>query len=131
MLFLWFYRCVNSSESLKNFTYLKPLSFGLYSVCEWFTGVYISIKSTKIKFIPILPKQMAAIQIFQSVIPDMVRPLVKSAYQKNYFLFLNQNICCGYSKEPSQWDGSFEHPKHMLQLTGKKILKILRRFFIV
>ena len=26
------------------------------------------------------------------------------------FLFLNQNICCGYSKEPSQWDGSFEHP---------------------
>ena len=22
------------------------------------------------------------------------------------FLFLNQNICCGYSKEPSQWDGS-------------------------
>ena len=30
-----------------------------------------------------------------------------------FFLFLNQNICCGYSKEPSQWDGSFEHPKHM------------------
>ena len=23
------------------------------------------------------------------------------------FLFLNQNICCGCSKEPSQWDGSF------------------------
>ena len=30
------------------------------------------------------------------------RPLVKSAYQKLTFLFLNQNICCGYSKEPSQ-----------------------------
>ena len=29
------------------------------------------------------------------------------------FLFLNQNICCGYSKEPSQWDGSFEYPKHV------------------
>ena len=27
--------------------------------------------------------------------------LVKSAYQKIFFLFLNQNICCGYSKEPS------------------------------
>ena len=26
-----------------------------------------------------------------------------------FLLFLNQNICCGYSKEPSQWDGSFEH----------------------
>ena len=30
-----------------------------------------------------------------------------------FFLFLTQNICCGYSKEPSQWDGSFDHPKHI------------------
>ena len=30
------------------------------------------------------------------------RPLVKSMYQKIFFLFLNQNICYGYSKEPSQ-----------------------------
>ena len=42
------------------------------------------------------------------------------------FLFLNQNICCGYSKEPSQWDSSFEHPKHMLKLTDKKIFIFLR-----
>ena len=41
-------------------------------------------------------------------------------------LFLNQNICCGYAKEPSQWDGSFEHPKHMLKSIGKKVLTILR-----
>ena len=40
------------------------------------------------------------------------------------FLFLNQNICCGYSNEPSQSDGSFEHPKHMLKLMGKKIFTI-------
>ena len=40
---------------------------------------------------------------------------------KLIFLFLNQNICCGYSK-----NGSFEHPKHMLKLMGKKILTILR-----
>ena len=33
------------------------------------------------------------------------RPLVKSASQKLFFLFLIQNICCGYSKEMSQWDG--------------------------
>ena len=45
---------------------------------------------------------------------------------KKIFLFLNQNICCGWLKEPSQWDGSFEHPKHMLKLQGKKILTILR-----
>ena len=29
-------------------------------------------------------------------------------------------------KEPSQRDSSFEYPKHMLQLMGKKIFKILR-----
>ena len=51
---------------------------------------------------------------------------VKKAYQKLICLFLKQNICCGYSKEPSQWDSSFEHPKHMLKLMGKKILTILR-----
>ena len=42
--------------------------------------------------------------------------------RKVIFLFFNQNICCGYSKEPSHWDGSFEHPKHMLKVMGKKIL---------
>ena len=33
---------------------------------------------------------------------------------KFIFLFLNKNICCGYSKE--LWD-SFECPKHILKLT--------------
>ena len=44
---------------------------------------------------------------------------------KLFFLFLNQNICCGYSKEPSRWDGSFKHPKHMFKLMGKEIIAIL------
>ena len=46
--------------------------------------------------------------------------------QKLIFLFLNQNICCGYSKEPSQWDGSIEHPKRKLKLESKKMFTILR-----
>ena len=45
------------------------------------------------------------------------RPLVKSAYQTFIFLFLNQNICCGYSNE----NGSFERPNHVLKIMGKKI----------
>ena len=32
----------------------------------------------------------------------LIRPLVKSAYQKIIFLSINQNICCWYSNEPSQ-----------------------------
>ena len=37
------------------------------------------------------------------------RPPDKSANWE-IILFFIQNICCGYSKEPSQRDGSFEHP---------------------
>ena len=40
-----------------------------------------------------------------------------------FYLFLIQNICCGYSKEPSQC--SFEHPKRLFKLMGKKILTFL------
>ena len=51
--------------------------------------------------------------------------------RKIIFLFLNQNVGCGYSKEPSLWDGSFEHPKHMLKILGKKIFTILSRIFLL
>ena len=51
--------------------------------------------------------------------------------RKIIFLFLIQNICCGYSKEPSEWDGSFEHPKLMLNIIDKQIFTILRwKFFV-
>ena len=40
---------------------------------------------------------------------------------KLFFLFLNQYISCKYSQEPSQRDGSFEHPKHMIKMMGKEI----------
>ena len=51
---------------------------------------------------------------------------------KLFFLFLKQNICCEYSKEPSQWDGSFEHPKHMFELMVKKIIIILGlKYFLI
>ena len=50
--------------------------------------------------------------------------------EKLFFLLFNQNICCGYSKEPAQWDGSFEHPKNMLKLMGKKIFTVLRLEFV-
>ena len=41
-------------------------------------------------------------------------------------LFLIQIICCGCSKEQSQWDGCFEHPQHMFKLIGKMIITNLR-----
>ena len=47
---------------------------------------------------------------------------------KFIFLFLNQNICCRYSKEPSQCNDSFEHPKQMLKLMNLKIHKFMLNF---
>ena len=55
------------------------------------------------------------------------RPTDKSAYWKIIFFISHPKICCGYSKEPSQCDGSFEHPKHMFKLMGKKVIKILHK----
>ena len=40
----------------------------------------------------------------------------------NIFLPIILSICFGCSKEPSHWDGSFEHPQHMFWLRNKKII---------
>ena len=42
-----------------------------------------------------------------------IRPIDMNSY---FFLFLNKNICCGDSKEPSQRDGSYERAKQMLYI---------------
>ena len=57
---------------------------------------------------------------------------MKVYIQKLIFLFFNQNVCCGYSKELYHGGDSFEHPKHTLKLIDKKILTILfSSFFFI
>ena len=51
---------------------------------------------------------------------------IKDRNSKLIFLFHYQNPCCGYSKEPSHRDGSFEHPLHRFKWIGKKIITTLR-----
>ena len=53
-----------------------------------------------------------------SVLPGLQ---IKMHTLKLFCLIINQNICCGYSKEPSRWDRSFEHPHHMFKLIDKEI----------
>ena len=35
------------------------------------------------------------------VLKDVTGPQIRVCTRKLFILFLNQNICCGYSKEPS------------------------------
>ena len=35
-------------------------------------------------------------------------------------LSISLNMCFGYAKEPSHWDGSFEYPQHMFWVRNKK-----------
>ena len=46
-----------------------------------------------------------------------------------FFLFLNQNICCQYSKESSHWDSSFWHLKRMLKLRIRKLYQSYVQLF--
>ena len=66
-----------------------------------------------------------------SIFPDSPKSFLHAALQIRVHIgnlfssFLTQNIHCGYSKEPSQWDGSVEHPKHVFKLIGKEIITVL------
>ena len=57
---------------------------------------------------------------------NSVPGLEQNVHSKINFLILDQNICCGYSKELPQWNGSLEHQRQMLKLKDKKIFSILR-----
>ena len=48
-------------------------------------------------------------------------PVSKFLSEKNVIIFLNisLNMCFGCSKEPSQRDGSFDYPQHMLWMRNK------------
>ena len=43
-----------------------------------------------------------------------------------FFLFLNENICCGYSLEAPRQGASIEYPQHMFSLRNKKDIGIFQ-----
>ena len=47
-------------------------------------------------------------------------------YKKLIFFFSTKTYVVGTQKEPSQWDGSFEHPQNLLKIRGKKTFTIVR-----
>ena len=61
---------------------------------------------------------------------DLHRLQINRSNSRLFFLILKQNICSGCSKEPSQWDGSFEHPKLMLRLKLKKIIQFYMQCYL-
>ena len=65
-----------------------------------------SVRHSGIKYWHIVAWSLASIQDFRS----------ECVTKKIIFLFFNENICHGYSKEPSQQDGYFEHTKHIFEM---------------
>ena len=65
-------------------------------------------------------------QILASTIHSTVLKL-RVCIKQLMFVVLNQNICCGQSKEPSQYDDSFEHTKPNVETDGKPHMEIKRK----
>ena len=50
--------------------------------------------------------------IIKTIVGFMIKKQNKMQFKITFHIF-NQNIWFRYSKESSQWEGSFEHPKQM------------------
>ena len=97
--------CICGSRHKFSVYWQKPFSFFLHlGPCIHLDYVLLFALNRKSNIVSLI--------IF---IPRLYRPPDKSAYWKTIFFISHPNICCGYWKEPSQWDGSFVHPKHMFK----------------
>ena len=56
--------------------------------------------------------QPACLQ-FEQILCCLFYARDKMVSGKYFFLFLHQNVCCGYSLEAPQWVPSNEHPQHV------------------
>ena len=65
-------------------------------------NMHVEFKGSELTWQNRIGTILQSVRFFYVLLTHSGRPLVKSAYKKIAFLFLNQNICCGYSKEPSQ-----------------------------
>ena len=75
---------------------------------------------------------MIIIQVLHVHCIAYVNGLYINYYQATKFSYFSVNIqyiCFGYSKDPSQGDGSFELPKHRFKLIDQKILTIFNSKF--
>ena len=79
------------------FTRNKNGHFYFIAQCVlYLKSIYCHYYNTKYMYL-----DMASMFFWWKGIDLLNRPSVVSAYQKTKILFLNQIICCGYSKEPS------------------------------
>ena len=62
------------------------------------------------------------VNIFALIFPKVI----KNVFLVLKFLIYPLILCCGYSKESSQWDDSFEYPQHKVWLDNKKDIVVKR-----
>ena len=78
-------------------------------------------------FPPFRQRQITA-QMFGYCTEDLLRSIWGQLWD-NFFLFLHENICCGYSLEVPHWGASNEYPQHMfLWRTWENYPKIITKY---
>ena len=120
IFFIGFSRNFLQNVELRNWEWYTYTFWRVFAILNWEGAVippqirlwrvcaFIRYKTPQYLFMDIL-----------NIGPDRQSNLPKIV---NILLSININICFGCSKEPSHWDGSFEHPQHMFWLRNKKII---------
>ena len=71
---------------------------------------------------------LGIISTFRKKSPQVQKSELFMSKLMNIFLSFSLIISFGCSKEPSQWDGSFEYPQHMFGLRMKKIIFLISTY---
>ena len=114
-----------------------PKIFAYLDVCVFFRGFCLTVngekgemkgKNIQLKILK-LPHEIDCDKSYHEVMNWLISAFIfnqlqashkRVLYWKYLFLILNENIWCQYSKEPSQWDGSFEHQNVCLSFWVRK-----------
>ena len=79
-----------------------------------FTDCFVSLSYTRMTTLTLLVLPCFHILVGRSELQ------IRGGIHIILFLFLDKNICCGYSLEAPCWGASNEYPQHMFSLRNKK-----------
>ena len=108
-------KCQNVISGKKKYIYLKKKKYHQLGVC------LLCLESDKgniVRLIQIIFKRGWWMMVIATEIRGGIHII--------FFLFLHENICCGYSLEAPYRGASNEYPQHMFLWRNKKDISIFR-----